>query len=56
MNNEKQQKEVITGVNCEVMECKYHDGICNCSAPFINVRNKNYLLGLGTQCETFRQK
>ncbi|MBR5520778.1 MAG: DUF1540 domain-containing protein [Oscillospiraceae bacterium] len=56
MNNENIKKDVLTGVNCEVTECKYHDGICNCVAPFINVKNKNYLLGLGTKCETFTHK
>jgi len=55
MNNEN-NKEVLFGVNCEVTECAYHNGVCNCVAPFINVKNKNTLFGTGTQCETFKEK
>ena len=56
MNNEKHEKDILAGVNCEVTECIYHNGIANCVAPFVNIKNKNSLFSTGTQCETFKEK
>ena len=49
-------ENVIPGVNCDVKECIHHDGICNCTADYINVKSKNSILGASTTCETFQQR
>ena len=56
MNNEKHEKDILAGVNCEVTECIDHNGIANCVAPFVNIKNKNSLFSTGTQCDTFKEK
>lgn len=55
MNN-ADNKNILEGVNCDVKDCVHHDGICNCDAKFINIKTKNSLMGVSTQCETFQQK
>ncbi|MEG1782151.1 MAG: DUF1540 domain-containing protein [Oscillospiraceae bacterium] len=54
--NNKANENALPGVNCDAKDCVHHDGICNCTASFINVKTKNSLMGASTECETFHQK
>ncbi len=53
---EENKKEIIGGVNCSVMECVYHNGVANCTAPFVNIKNSNSLFTAGTKCNSFKSK
>ncbi len=53
---DENKKEIIGGVNCSVMECAYHNGVANCTAPFVNIKNSNFLLGAGTKCDSFKSR
>ena len=55
-NNENSPKEINTGVNCLVSDCKYHLGHSGCTAAFINIKNKNAVFSTGTKCDTYRNK
>ena len=56
MYNSEKNKEIISGIECQVSGCKYHFGISGCTAPFINIKNKNSFFATGTQCHTYEEK
>ncbi len=56
MNNTETPKEIITGVSCDVSNCIYHNGIANCTAPFVNIKNKNTWFSIGTICDSYKPR
>ncbi|MBP1550723.1 MAG: DUF1540 domain-containing protein [Oscillospiraceae bacterium] len=48
--------KAIKGVNCDVSECKYHDGVRSCTAGCISVENKDTVNGPKTCCGTYEKK
>ena len=48
--------DAIKGVNCDVSECKYHDGVRSCTAGCISVESKETVNGPKTCCGTYEKK
>ena len=48
--------DAIKGVNCDVSECKYHDGARSCKAGCISVESKETANGPTTCCGTYEKK
>ena len=48
--------KAIKGVNCDVSECKYHDGARSCKAGCISVESKETANGPKTCCGTYEKK
>lgn len=46
----------IKGVNCDVKNCVYHDGECDCTASRISVGPSYASSSTDTVCATFKQK
>ena len=54
MENFKDRCECVSGVGCDVFNCKYNDTECKCcTAEHINVENKAALKKAETFCGTF---
>jgi hypothetical protein len=48
--------KAIKGVNCDVSECKYHDGVRSCTASCISVEGNATMNGPKTCCGTYEKK
>ena len=53
MNNKKMSSGQITGVGCDVSNCKYNPIDCKCSASQIKVQNDTATTKSETFCSTF---
>jgi len=53
MNNKKMSSGQITGVGCDVSNCKYNTIDCKCSASQIKVQNDKATTKSETFCSTF---
>ena len=53
MNNKKMSSGQITGVGCDVTNCKYNTIDCKCSASQIKVQNDKATTKSETFCSTF---
>ncbi len=49
-------KTPIKGVSCNVKNCVYHDGKCDCFAGKINVGPEQAMNSSGTLCATFKAR
>ncbi len=56
MQDESKEKAVLKDIDCKVADCIYHFGISGCTAPFVNIENKNAFFSTGTKCNTYKQK
>ena len=54
--DEKKNKKKNKGVSCDVKNCTYHDGECNCTAEQIAVGPSYASCCTDTVCATFRPK
>ena len=48
--------EVISGIKCDVVNCKYHREGNKCQAGMIEVGHGNCQTSKETSCETFKAK
>ena len=53
MNDKKLSRDEITGVDCDVTNCKYNTIDCKCAANEIKVKNENATTKSETFCSTF---
>ncbi len=56
MNNADNNKEINFNVNCSVTDCIYHNGVADCTAPFVNIKNKSTFFSIGTVCDTYKPR
>lgn len=53
MNDKKIRNNEITGVGCDVSQCKYNTIDSKCSASYISVQNDKATTKSETYCSTF---
>ena len=57
MKPEKNGKQCVSGVGCDVLGCKYNDIACkSCRAEHISVQNRTAVNKGETFCDTFTPK
>lgn len=63
MNEKKYETEskcesgkALKGVSCDVKNCAYHSGVCECHAGCISVGPSEAKSSSGTACATFKPK
>ena len=49
----KNGDDILYGVGCDVVNCKYHDHASHCSADSITVESQNAVKKAETFCGTF---
>lgn len=55
-DEKKPKNHKIKGINCDVKNCVYHDGECNCTADRVAVGPTYASSCSDTVCATFRPK
>jgi len=51
--SEKRNRDELSGVGCDVTNCKYNTVDCHCSASHISVQNEKASSKGETYCSTF---